>query len=793
MKKQILLSGIASAAMLSISSGHAQDATDEATNVVNEVIVVTSERREADLQDVAVAVSAYTSERREALGILTTQDIARLTPGMSYSEFPNRVFLRGVGRFLNTPGSDPGVATYSDGVYTSEASVIGLSSLFVERVEVLRGPQGTLYGRNSIGGAVNVVSRRPSDEPELELRQTLGNYGTSITEVAMSGPVTDTVRLRVAGSSNRHDGYIRNDAGADQAEANVRFYEAQLEADLSDNLDIWVRYYSSSADSTPTTGIQIDPYETATYFGSSSLLPSPTFGYTSANPAATDPFTVSHDYDGQYRLDDQHALTAAITYEFDSVRLRYTGGWQTYDFFQDSDFDRSSRVSYPAFGVGPVVESGRIETITEDKEFSSHELNLSSTGTGPLQWITGLYYYEENTEQSYDIASPNQAQLGILLNSLTLAPTGVANTALNYVDLGAELESTSWAAFGQIDYDLTSQWRLTAGLRYTSDEKQGRESLQYMLWAPYVAASLGYGPFAPTVEGAFAACCALDSTPSLTGQGPNVRDVSGEWDGVTGRIGLQWRPDEDTLFYGGVSQGYKSGGFNLYAFTPAVAEEQLTAWEVGMKRTIGDTLQVNASAFMYDYQDLQIPVQVLSGPVVRDNFINADEARSAGLELEVIWAPSPSLEFYGTYSYLNSEFTDFCCTVDLANTGAGAQDLNGATMPQSPEHKFNLTALYRLEFEAGDLNLVGSYSHVGDQYFSPFNTERYLSPASGQVDWRAVWEGASGHYDLVGYIRNATDEVAYNGLEIGSADTGFARRVTLNPPRTYGIELRVRY
>ena len=214
MKKQILLSGIASAAMLSISSGHAQDATDEATNVVNEVIVVTSERREADLQDVAVAVSAYTSERREALGILTTQDIARLTPGMSYSEFPNLVFLRGVGRFLNTPGSDPGVATYSDGVYTSEASVIGLSSLFVERVEVLRGPQGTLYGRNSIGGAVNVVSRRPSDEPELELRQTLGNYGTSITEVAMSGPVTDTVRLRVAGSSNRHDGYIRNDAGA---------------------------------------------------------------------------------------------------------------------------------------------------------------------------------------------------------------------------------------------------------------------------------------------------------------------------------------------------------------------------------------------------------------------------------------------------------------------------------------------------------------------------------------------------------------------------------------------------
>jgi iron complex outermembrane receptor protein len=792
MKRQLQIS-VALAALLATGNAVAQENIPPAETAVTDVILVTSERREASLQDVPVAVSAYTAERRERLGIITTQDIARATPGMSYSEFPNRIFLRGVGRFLNTPGSDPGVATYSDGFYSSEASIIGLSSMFVDRVEVLRGPQGTLYGRNSIGGAVNVVSRRPSDQFEAELRQTFGNYNTSITEAAISGPVTDRVRFRLAASQNSHDGYIENDSGADQAESDVLYYEAQLDFDITDNLDIWVKYSGSRTDSTPNTGIQVDPYETGTYFGGTSLLPSPTFGYATANPAATDPRQVSLDYDGRLLLDNQHTVTTIATLDLGGTQLRYTGGWQTYDYFQDSDADRSSRDSYAAFGVGPIVQAGRVETIIEEKEFSSHELNLSSTGDGPMQWMTGLYYYEETQQQSYDLSSPNQAQLGTILNSFTLAPTGVANPALNYVDLSAELESTSVAAFGQVDYDLTPEWRLTAGLRYTSDEKTGSESLQYVLWAPYVAASLGYGPFSPIVEGAFATCCSIDSSPSATGQGPVTRDVSGEWDGWTGRVGLQWRPNDDTMVYGNLSRGYKSGGFNLYAFTPAVDEEQLTSYEIGLKQTFGSTLQINAAAFLYQYQDLQIPVQVLSGPVVRANFINADEARSLGFEIEAIWAPTNNLEFHASYSSLQAEFTDFCCALDLANAGVGEQDLDGATLPQSPEHKFNLTALYRFDLEPGSLSLVGSYSYVDDQYFSPFNTERYLAPSNEQIDLRAIWSGANGDYDIVGYVRNATDEIAYNGLELGAADTGFARRVTVNPPRTYGIELRLRY
>jgi len=792
MKRQLRL-GVALATLLTTGQAVAQEQAPAEGNVVTDVITVTSERREASLQDVPIAVSAFTADRREQLGIISTQDIARATPGMSYSEFPNRIFLRGIGRYINTPGNDAGVATYTDGVYTSEATVIGLSSMFAERVEVLRGPQGTLYGRNSIGGAVNVISRRPTEELEAELRQTFGNFNTSITEAAVSGPVSDNVRFRIAASQNTRDGYIENDAGADQGSSDVLYYEAQLDIDVTDNLDIWVKYSGSLTDSIPNTGIQIDPYETGTYFGGTSLLPSPTFGYATANPAVMDPHQVSFDYDGRLLLDNQHSVNTVVTLNMDETQLRYTGGWQTYDYFQDSDFDRSSRGSYAAFGVGPIVQSGRVETIFDQKEFSSHELILSSTHGRPLQWITGAYYYEETQTQSYDLSSPNQSQLGVILNSFTLAPTGVANPNLNYVDLDADLEATSWAAFGQIDYDLSPEWSLTAGLRYTSDEKSGQESRQYVLWAPYLASTLGYGPFSPTVEGAFATCCALDGSGSATGQGPVTNDVSGEWSGVTGRIGVQWRPNDETMVFGNISQGYKSGGFNLYAFTPAVDEEQLTAYEVGLKRTFGSSFQLNATAFLYQYQDLQIPVQVLNGPVVRDNFINADEAQSMGLEIEAIWAPTDHLEFYATYSSLSAEFTDFCCVIDLANAGAGPQDLDGATLPQSPENKFNLTGLYRFDFEAGSLSLVGSYSFVGDQYFSPFNTTNYLAPSNEQIDLRAIWEGGNGQYDIVGYVRNATDQIGYNGLDIGSEDTGFARRVTVNPPRTYGVELRLRY
>src|SRR5439155_6584311 len=173
------------------TSAHAQSqpaATAAASNTIEE-LVVTAEKRSQSLQDVPIAISAYTSEKRDLLGINSVQDMTNFTPGLAYSSQLDRISLRGVGRLTNVQSADPGVATYSDGVYTSSTVEAGKTPIFTDRVEVLRGPQGTLYGRNSIGGAINVISKRPTDEPYGEVRATVANFGRTLFEAPVSGPV----------------------------------------------------------------------------------------------------------------------------------------------------------------------------------------------------------------------------------------------------------------------------------------------------------------------------------------------------------------------------------------------------------------------------------------------------------------------------------------------------------------------------------------------------------------------------------------------------------------------------
>ncbi|NBU29145.1 MAG: TonB-dependent receptor, partial [Caulobacteraceae bacterium] len=188
-----------SAGLLALAGGaHAQTQSKPGETTVDEVIV-TAEKRTESLQDVPVAVSAYTAETRQIIGISTVQDLANFTPGLSFSGSQDRVFIRGVGRQTNTNGSDPGVATYTDGVYDASTRSVSASDFFVERVEILRGPQGTLYGRNSIGGAINAISKRPTDSFSGEIRATAGDYGVLNLEGAVSGSITDGLRARLAG------------------------------------------------------------------------------------------------------------------------------------------------------------------------------------------------------------------------------------------------------------------------------------------------------------------------------------------------------------------------------------------------------------------------------------------------------------------------------------------------------------------------------------------------------------------------------------------------------------------
>ena len=237
-----------------------------------EELVVTAEKREQSLQDVPVAVTAYTSEKRDLLGVATVEDLARVTPSVAYTN-NDRLSIRGFGRLTNAIGTDPSVALYSDGIFSNSMADSSTPSLFIERTEILRGPQGTLYGRNSIGGALNIIGKRPSAEFGGEVRAAVGNFGTWRTDALVSGPVTEGLRFLLGGSLERREkGFIDNIGPAGDTSAVKRYVvEAQVEAALGENIVARLRYTKFDWDDSYGVGnileSNISPYDTTALVG----------------------------------------------------------------------------------------------------------------------------------------------------------------------------------------------------------------------------------------------------------------------------------------------------------------------------------------------------------------------------------------------------------------------------------------------------------------------------------------------------------------------------------------------
>lgn len=829
-----------SASVLTLSAISAPAFAQDAFQI--EELVVTAEKREQALQDVPVAVSAYTSEQRDVRGMTGIQDFVNFTPGMNYSG-TDRVSLRGAGRNTFYIGNDPGVAAYTDGFYSASSSELFKSSLFVERTEILRGPQGTLYGRNAMGGALNTISKRPSHDFSGEIRAGYGNFDRTKIEGVVSLPVTDNLRFKIGGSQDwQREGFIENIGGAnDGATIKRTYFEVQAEAELGDNLDVWARYSRSNWDDSTGVGDrlanQITPYDTTRPFQPiGGLVPNGQFGMTTANPGVADPYKQSTNRDGYGQLRGNHLFTTSITYDLGWASLKYIGGFQQYNYQTGGDYDGTNRTtSYASGPLGTQVFSDLTTDFDEHKKYYSNEINLSSNSDGPLNWILGLYQYKEEYKQRIQLGSPLQAQLAtpaFYYGSINGAAAGVASLAAaglpstnptrNFADNYAELESKAWAAFGQATYEFNDQWALTGGLRYTKDEKDGYESQRLVLFNPLSA----FGPLAVDVSS--------DMDPTKPGV-QNFRNLSDSWSAVTGTLNLDWTPNDDTLVYAKYSRGYKSGGFLLgtLAPKPTADEETVNAYEVGLKQTIGGRLILNASAFYNDFEGLQLNLSQLNaaGTSASNNFVNVD-AEAYGLELEALWQPIQPLQISASYGYLHTEITKGCCFYDPADPSAlkstarpaggtattnGVllvfQDLAGSKIYQSPENKFALNANYTFDFEPGSLILSGSYTWTDETTYQPFDNPDFAVPSYGTADLRVLWKDAQDRYSLIGYVKNVTDEEGFTstsstnptavfanpnpGLAVGGStylrQTSTAITRGLIQPRTYGVELQYRF
>ncbi|HZZ33175.1 MAG TPA: TonB-dependent receptor plug domain-containing protein, partial [Phenylobacterium sp.] len=497
-----------------------------------EELVVTAEKRSQSLQDVPVAISAFTSEKRDLLGITSIQDMTNFTPGLNYTSSNDRAALRGIGRLTNAHPVAVPVAVYDDGIYTTSTVTAAKSPIFTDRVEVLRGPQGTLYGRNSIGGAINIISKRPTEDPYAEVRATISNYDHTLLEAAVSGPLAPDLQYRLAGNwEKQSEGYYKNLVPGMPSEGNVidQYYvEGQLQAKFGDHVDGWVKGYitgwnNGGGGPGARAGYTNGPIGFGEY-GNQYINP----GYACApgnavtNVVNTSPLGCTNPSNGNVRdfasnvaqavsLDDAYGLSAQFTYHFDGFDVKYIGGGINYHYtLQQSNPGDTSISSFqiPVAAFNPALPPAaqgcpatnaaggscapltvfprQSSTYAENYHNFSHEINVGSSGQSSLQWLGGLYYYREGYKQPVFTTLYDQPQLAGTITPAVPGLTGpVGQDFQNRLyDDRPQFQEESYATYGQVDWKFADSWKATLGLRYSHDHLTGSESVRVICFGP---------------------------------------------------------------------------------------------------------------------------------------------------------------------------------------------------------------------------------------------------------------------------------------------------------------------
>ncbi len=827
-----------------------------------DVVVVTANKREESVQDIAVAVTAVTSEMRDELGINTITDLTNLTPGLQYTAGNERITLRGIGRNTNNFGAEPGVANYTDGVYQSFASIAGRDNIFIDRIEVLRGPQGTLYGRNSVGGALNIISKRPTDEFEGEFMIGAGNFDSMKAGVSVSGPLTDWLRGRaVLFKEARNEGVFKNYGTGDTEGYNINNWngEVQLEGDIGERITFWTKYTSGRYDNAGppggrTTGNSNAPYDINSFgslAGTGSVTPNQYWafgadprklgytqcGSTTTNPGVTDPRAVNNCGSLNSKLDAYNDFAAEVVYSADGFDIKYVGGAVYYNYVLTGDQDGSpiTSLTYNSTSFGAPVPIGTpgssARTIfpsqtlryNENRAFFSNEINFISTNDSPLQWIAGLYAYQENFKQPVATYFKDEPLASVAMPlSAAYAPIGAGianpdrvssytnNTGLN----------NSYGVFGQLDWQINDEFKLTTGLRYSLDNKHIQEDAALFCFIQCSFAP-GYLPYTNVTRaiwngnaagfvgpqpGVTGATALNPSGVTYTADGYAHRLLEDEWSAVTGTAGIEWTPNNDTLGYAKYSRGYKTGGFNAtsMAALPRTDEETVDSYELGLKEEFREIdLTTNVSLFYYDYQGVQTPVTVQPDPltpgVTYTAFVNIPKVETTGVELESTWRPIDDLTVRFTYAYLNAEIKESGL---YRNSLTGVvQSVEGNLLPQSPKNKVAANVSYMFNFEDGS-SLLPSISWYWRDGFNTtiFANVQDETPSFQQTDARLLWNDSTGTFTVIGFVRNLFDKDGYD------ARSAFTRRSldpaqngkiyvtdTLTLPRTYGVEFQVHF
>lgn len=777
-----------------------------------EEIIVTANKREASQMDTAASISAFNSAIMDQLGITGSEDLVAHTPSLSITTF--RVSIRGVGRPNLAVGSEPGIGIYWDGVYNTENGVFNYSEFMdIDRIEVLRGPQGILYGRNSVGGAISFISKRPGEEWGGTTTAQLTNYDGRLIQGLASGPVTDKLSVLFGASYISHEGFQKNIYnGKDYEQDETPYGTISLEHQTTDRWNTVLKVIGVDRKYKPSNnGYILEPFsrelvqtvtdvDTGAPINLPGMFPAQNFvnmrqGLAIANPALDDEDKVKQDRDPKLK-NRVWATFINSEYSADTYSIKYTGGYNRYWYDTTSDADSSamedsgvdwSKITFSGIPVTLLPGSPGFELtpsdmtydVNQEARFESHELQYSSDWDSDYALLGGLYYYHSNEEQVVSFREWNDdlmAMYAYIAPFVPSAPVPVSDD--NYLYRGdANVDTRSYATYGQLSWDWRTDTVLTFGLRYSYDEKKGNDNT----FVQYVG-----DPENPTV----------------------YRAQDDDWDKWTWRVGVDHFLTPDQFLYAFVATGYRSGGFNFQKPTASplvdvVKPEEILSYEIGYKGTLLDNrLNVSSSIYYYDYTDLQVIKQDVENGIALNTFENADDARAMGLELEASAIPVDEVMLSATYSYNYTEFEEFsskdanACTLGPYAQGytqsplcTQEQDLSGNEFALTPENKVSLNATYYWQMLDLDWSVTGSYYYQGNQWMTPFNNPLYDKVGSWDR-WDARLNAAAPdlQWEVTAFIKNIADnrEIITRGRP--STVTQNAQ-TTLTDPRIYGLKL----
>jgi iron complex outermembrane receptor protein len=730
--KTLILATACLTPVMTSAGAHAQTADEQDPGELTEIIVTATKTGAENLQKTPVAVSVVGGELMKSQGLSAIQDIANYVPGLTVGRNTTApiIYLRGIGSANASAGSDPSVTQQIDGVYIARPAGQLTDFSDVERIEVLRGPQGTIYGRNAVGGTINVISRAPTKELSGRFGVSYGNFNSVATDAVISGPIAgEQVRGSVSLYYRNHDGYFHNivPGAKDIGAANRWGVKAQLRIEPTDNIDMTTRVDYSLLD---------EPFENFDH-----ILTALPFAAPLANSLVGSYRDVALNARQNIRS-EAGGIAEEINFHFgDNWALKSLTAYRHLktDLFNDSDTSE--------------LFLQHLQITEEDKQFSQ-EFNLQYN-SDKLKAVAGLYYFGDTDEQINFVQVPPSV----------ITPPPAAAT----VRAAPQVKTRSYAAFIQGSYEIIPDVRVTLGGRYTSETKSFSQNFVRTSLNP---ATLGFVP------------------PPF----PIIFSLERKDHAFTPKFGIDYQASPDVFLYASATRGFKSGGFNNAATAAATAgfnPEKIWAYETGIKTQMLDNrVRFNLTGFYYDYKDLQVRQLIgVANAVIR----NAASVKVKGVEAEFIAKVTSDLQLTVNAAYIDATYKSFptasvaaayAAFVPNQNIVAGVRTFNatGNVLDGSP--KFSGLAAIDYSPQIGKLELTAhvDLSWRSKAYFDASNIAFATQPGYSLLN-ASIGIGEDNGWRLEAFGRNLTDKKFYSFL----AGNGLVPGGVVGDPRTYGI------